>query len=204
MLTGRLKGLVERVRGAVQAAPARKDELVGLAGAAQADLKAGALAQAAGRMDTLEVALGTSPAPTARTEAPVGTVPVGTGVAFQKMRLLWDGTRKNLMDQLKKLEATIVEMSAEEEDAEEIRANVTRVEDSLATLDERLSDALDDLYNAGGADAGLKQAARDIALGYQSFVTGDPLMQELDKNPFVPLDARARLDATLTSMISRL
>ena len=121
-----------------------------------------------------------------------------------KLRLLWDATRKNLNDQLKKLEAAIVEQSADETDAAEIAANVNRVEAKVAMLDGSLSDALDALYNAGGTDAALKRNARDIATGFQAYIATNPLLQELDTNPFVPLDARARLDATLSSMITRL
>jgi hypothetical protein len=204
-LKERLTALVQRMAQVIGADPSRKDALMALAKQAQLMLGTNNLISATQSADQLEAALASAPVTGARRqEAPPAAPAAGTGVAFQKMRLLWDGTRKNLMDQLKKLEASIVEMSAEEEDADEIRSNVTRVEEALATLDTRLSDALDDLYNAGGGDAALKQAARDIALGYQSFVAADPLMQELDKNPFVPLDARARLDTTLTSLISRL
>jgi hypothetical protein len=196
-LAQRLRNLIEQVGGAIAAAPDRKDTLLALAGAAQASLKSGDLAGADARLAALATALGLGAPPKA---APA----MGTGVAFQKLRLLWDGTRKYLMDQLKSLEAAIVAQSVEDPDAEAIAANVTKLEVSLQTLDTKLSDALDDLYNAGGSDPALKQAARRIAAGYQAFLAADPLMQELDGNPFVKLDARVRLEATLTAVMGHL
>jgi hypothetical protein len=128
----------------------------------------------------------------------------GTKVAFQKLRLDWDTTRKYLMSQIKTLESAIIAQSADEDDAPQIADNVTRLEDSMTALDENLSDALDDLYNAGGNDPKLQARARDIARGYQTFITSAPLLQELDDNPFQKLDARARLDQTLTAIIGAL
>ena len=128
----------------------------------------------------------------------------GTKVAFQKLRLDWDTTRKYLMSQIKTLESAIVAQSADEDDAPQIADNVIRLEQSIVALDENLSDALDDLYNAGGNDPKLQAHALDIARGYQSFITSEPLLQELDDNPFEKLDARARLDQTLTAIIGAL
>ncbi len=195
-LANLLKALVEPMRALIAASPNRRDALMALAAAAQASLKSGDLAAAQTQIRALRDALGPVPQNAAAA--------TGTGVTFQKMRLLWDSTRKNLMDQLKTLEAKVIEETDGAPDAAAIRANVTNLEVSLRTLDTRLSDALDDLYNAGGQDPKLKAKAKSIALRYQSFVATDPLMQDLDSNPFVRLDARARVDTTLNAVISHL
>ena len=200
-LANLLKALVEPMRAAIAAAPDRRDSLMALAATAQADLKSGNLAGAMAAIRALRDSVATVPSSGTTTAA---TAAAGTGVAFQKLRLLWDGTRKHLMDQLKLLEAKVIEASAAAPNAPEIQANVARLEVSLQTLDTRLSDALDALYNAGGQDAKLKAAARRIAQSYQGFLATDPLMQELDGNPFIKLDARARLDTTLAAVIGHL
>jgi hypothetical protein len=134
----------------------------------------------------------------------VQVAPAVGGVAFQKMRLLWDGTRKHLQGQLKSLEAAILEEAEDEPDIADIATNIGKLHASLATLDERLSDALDDLYNQGGTDPALRRTAKDIALSYEGFAATDPLLQELDDNPFIPLDATKRLEETLKSIIGHL
>lgn len=126
------------------------------------------------------------------------------GVEFAKLRLSWDDARKHLGRQLKTLKAEIIKQSAEEDDFAEIQNNAGEVEQALANLDDALSDALDDLYNAGGGDARLRQTAKSLALSYRSYIDTDPLLQELDGNPFVPLDARKRLDGALGSIMARL
>jgi hypothetical protein len=199
-LANLLKALIEPMRAVIAASPERRGPLTDLATAAQSALKAGDLAQAQAQIRALRTALepGAVPAASAAPTAP------GTSVAFQKMRLLWDGTRKSLHDQLKTLEAKVIEASDGAPNAEAIRANVTNLEVSLQTLDTKLSTALDDLYNVGGQDPKLRKKARRIAMGYQEFIATDPLMQELDGNPFIKLDARARLDATLQAVMGHL
>jgi hypothetical protein len=198
-LANLLKALVDPMRALIAASPERKEALLTLAAGAQAALKSGDLATATSQIRALRDALG----PVPQSGATAGA-PTGTGVTFQKMRLLWDSTRKNLHDQIKTLEAKVIEESDGAPNAEEIRANVTNLEVSLRTLDTSLSDALDTLYNAGGQDPKLKAKAKSIALRYQTFVATDPLMQDLDGNPFVQLDARARVDTTLAAVISHL
>ena len=135
---------------------------------------------------------------------PPAAGPGGSKTEFARLRLSWDSARKHLAGQLRTLKAAIVEQSADEEDAADIKANAGEVEDALAHFDDDLSDVLDDLYNAGGADAGLQRKARTIASKYRAFVEADPLMQDLDGNPFVPLDARKTLDGALGSIIASL
>ena len=202
LLTLTLSAQVQRMRGILAAAPGRKDALMALASAAQEAIKAGDAGRAGTAIAALEEAL--AAAPPATPEAAPPSAPAAGNVAFQKMRLLWDGTRKALSDQLKALEAEIVAASDDEPDAKEIAANVGKLEHALQTLDTRLSDALDALYNQGGTDPALKREAKDIALSYQGFVETDPLLTELDANPFMPLDAAKRVQTALNSMISRL
>ena len=135
---------------------------------------------------------------------PVAASPAGGVVEFARLRLSWGGARKHLAGQLATLKAAIIEQSADEDDASEIAANVGGLEQALDHLDDDLSDALDALHNAGGADGALKRAARTIALDCRKFLGSDPLMQELDGNPFVPLDARRTLDGALTAILAKL
>lgn len=138
--------------------------------------------------------------PTANGEATRNTVDYG------KARLAWDATRKHLRSQLTALQRAIVEQSSDETDFDEISANVSKLDAALDTLDERLLEKLDEVTNAAdpAARAGLAQEARTIALGYRAFVARDLLMAELDGNPFVPLDAKARIDLTLGVLLKQL
>ena len=192
-LNERLRALIEQVRAAVANVPAQKDGLLALVTAAGTALKAGELEGAHARMDELTEALATA------------TAPAGTGdVAFAKMRLLWEGTRKTLAEQVKTLEAAITEATDGDPNAEAIAAEYGVLHAPVGALDNRLTDALDRLTNAGGTDPALKKAARDIAVNYQTYLSNNKLMQEFDANPFVPLDARRRIDGALAAIVSRL
>ena len=129
----------------------------------------------------------------------------GTGVAFQQLRLQWDDARKQLREQVGRLEAAILEQSSEEEDFGAIRAQAERrLGDVLEAFDDRLSDALDALYNSGGQEGGLRRRAGDVVAEYEALITSDPLLQVLDTNPFIKVDAVRRLEATMTAISAQL
>lgn len=123
----------------------------------------------------------------------------GVGVAFTQSRLAWDAARKRAEAEIKKLKSSIVETCEEEEDADFIRANVATFDRILETLDTRLIDHLDAGLQAAPAERPRhNQAALAVVQEYKTFLTTDPLMQEIDANPFVGVAvAKTLLDTVL-------
>ena len=71
----------------------------------------------------------------------------------------------------------------------------------LESLDESLADKLDEATNATDATkrAALIAEAREIMTKYQAALS-NPVIADLDNNPFVPLSIQKTLSATLTGL----
>ena len=72
----------------------------------------------------------------------------------------------------------------------------------LERLDESLADRLDEAANATdpAERARLVAAARASIAQYQAVLASEPLIADLDDNPFVPLSIQKTLTATLTAL----
>jgi len=72
----------------------------------------------------------------------------------------------------------------------------------LTTLDQSLADKLDEMGNSTDPSQHEKLAgeARGLISQYESFVTSNELIGQLDKNPFVPLQIQKTLVATLEAL----
>ena len=73
-------------------------------------------------------------------------------------------------------------------------------------FDDRLLDVLDDLMNTkepAGREALVTQA-RGLIKGYLSFAMSDPLIGELDTNPFVKLAIKPTVTSTLANLAKTL
>ena len=129
----------------------------------------------------------------------------GAQVAFTEARLDWDKTRNFVQAELKKLQASILAESAEEEDFDTIEAGAPQLFEILEVLDERLIDKLDDAYNAeGDKRKALSGEAIAIIDEYMDFVNSEPLMQDIDDSGFVDLKIRSTLTSQLKSMSEKL
>ena len=146
---------------------------------------------------------GTGPARQAPVQA---TGPVSPAVAFTQSRLLWDTTRKQVQVELQKLEATILQETAEEPDAATIAANSKILYTILDFLDERLIDKLDDALNAKTPEdrSKLQTEARDIIDEYIDYMSSDELLHDIDDNGFVDMQIQATVSGQLNAIGSNL
>lgn len=157
-------------------------------------------------LDELERLLAT-PAGAAPAAAPAAQPPrqLAPAVVYTQSRLAWGATRKKVQAELQKLEQAIV---AEYQGIEvpELSKGVRKLDGVLELFDESLQDALDDALNA--ADPATKaqhhDRARDIIARYRGYLDSDPLVQELDGNPFVPVAVRATLAASLQTLAAKI
>ncbi len=144
----------------------------------------------------------TAAVPAAAAQAPRQLAPA---VVYTQSRLAWGATRKKVQAELQKLEQAIV---AEYQGIEvpELSKGVRKLDTVLELFDESLQDALDDALNAAdpAAKAQHHDRARDIIARYRGYLDSDPLVQELDGNPFVPVAVRATLSASLQTLASKI
>lgn len=159
-------------------------------------------------LDELEQLLA-APAGTAAAAAPAAAAQpprqLAPAVVYTQSRLAWGATRKKVQAELQKLEQAIV---AEYQGIEvpELSKGVRKLDTVLELFDESLQDALDDALNAAdpAAKAQHHDRARDIIARYRGYLDSDPLVQELDGNPFVPVAVRATLSASLQTLASKI
>jgi len=144
-------------------------------------------------------------------QAATAEVPREAGtVQLQKSRLAWDGLRKTVQVELQSLERAIIAgvashnddpSSPDEFEAGDVAASTRRLYTVLDGLDAGLIDTLDDALNASGEDRLRHQAAaRTLIGGYRRFVAGDPLVQAIDANGFIPTTLKASVERTLADL----
>lgn len=139
-------------------------------------------------------------------QQPAAAKAEGTKVSYAKARLAWDQARKKMRQELEKLEATILAESKDEPDFAEIKAKAEALYDPHRVLDTRLLDALD---SAGNAEEPALRAERvddalDIIDEYLEFIESNPLLQNVDNNPFVPVAVTSALTRTLADIQAEL
>jgi len=200
-----LAALIQGV--ATVADPARKAAFVKLAGDINGQLKAGDLAGAATGVARLRAGLA-APAASATVEpAPTGTsasAPMAPGAAtYIKSGQAWIATRNKVEAEIEKLRAEIVAAYQAEGIATEIdKAYTARVAPVLATLDDSLTAKLGEAAGATdpAARGRLVEEARAIIGRYQAYLAGEPLIADLDANPFAPLMIQKTVSATLAAL----
>ena len=194
-----LAGLIPRI---AQADPAHKAELVELAQKSGAQIKLGVVTQAVvdgiGRMREI---LGAVVAPTApQGGAPQGGAPTGP-VAYAKSRLAWIAARQRVETDLNKLRDALAAEYGKTPGAAEIQQRyANRVSPVMAVFDEELADALDDAVNATDAAKRAEKVsgAKAVIGRYKAYLDSEPLIADLDDNPFVPLSIRKTVSGTLS------
>lgn len=141
--------------------------------------------------------------PTSPTAPPTAK---GANVAYTQSRLAWDQTRKKVQAELRKLEASILDICKDEPDFGEIASGTKDLFELMEVLDERLIDTLDEALNAEDPEARkeLHDEAREIVAEYLEFVKENELLQEIDSNGFVDVAIHSTLTATLGVLSRRL
>ena len=132
--------------------------------------------------------------------------PKGANVAYTQSRLVWDQTRKKVQAELRKLEASILDVCKEEPDFDDIASGTRDLFEMLEVLDERLIDTLDEALNAEDPQErkALHAEAREIVDEYLEFVREDELLQDIDSNGFIDVAIHSTLTATLGVLSRRL
>ena len=190
-LAAALRALAQRIGAAAGEDAARRADLLRLAQAAQASLKAGDLAAAAAGIDALRAAIDEAAA-----------AATGAG-AYAKSRLAWIATRRKMAGDIELLRAAIVSEYQQDGVAAQLDA---AYRDRVAPLLERLDDGLADQLDAAGNATDPVERARLVAEArasierYQSVLASEPLIADLDDNPFVPLAIQKTLAATLAAL----
>jgi hypothetical protein len=152
-----------------------------------------------------------------------------TGVVnHAKARLAWLAARKKAQGEILQLQQAIraaFEPGAEDDDDDEgddgdapeldddlpdefpdLEERLQHLDTILVRLDESLADTLDDAMNASDLDqreALNRQAQAQIA-DFLGYVESEPLLLNLDQNPFLPVTVQATLQATLRTLAATL
>lgn len=161
-------------------------------------------------LDMLEKLLGV-PLPGSASPAPAtpgtGAPPkLATTVVYNQSRLVWTATRGGIQSELKKLEQEILDSYRGQPIEGEVRQAVRKLDRVLDLFDESLIANLDKV--AESTDVAAKERwhgeARSTIARYQKFLATDPLVKELDGNPFVPLTVQAKLTSTLATLAAKI
>lgn len=139
-------------------------------------------------------------------ETPAPTQRTGSKVVFTQSRLAWVAARNKVHAELQKLEAAILEVYRDYDVFEEVQGGVRKLDGILAAFDESLVDKLDEALNAEDPElhARLLDEAQEIIKRYRDFLATDPLVQDIDDNPFVPVAVQATIDRTLSVLEQKL
>jgi hypothetical protein len=196
-LRARLAALGPRIKqAAADKAPYADAALRGVA-SYQDHLKAGRLEEARQALDEVQALLG----------AAGGTRAPGGAVDYAKARLAWVAARNNAKADLRRLETAILDAYADEPAMlAQITKGVRRLDKVLVRLDTSLADKLDEGLNAAEpqARAQVNREALGIIDKYIAFLDSDPLIENIDDNPFVDMDLASTLGETLAGLAEQL
>lgn len=131
---------------------------------------------------------------------------IAPAVVYTQTRLVWDAARGKIRGDLARLEQAILSHYKGQGALSEITRSVRKLDGVLALFDDSLSDALDKALNATTPDGKQEShdEARTIIARYQSYLATDPIVQELDGNPFVPVTVKATLTGVLGTLASKI
>ncbi|HEY4084271.1 MAG TPA: hypothetical protein VGM81_26585 [Burkholderiaceae bacterium] len=160
-------------------------------------------AGAARLLDEAEAALAAATV-AAAPERPRGTI--APSIVYTQSRLAWLASRKKVEGELKKLEQAILARYKTSAALPAVTEGVRKLDRVLEVFDESLADTLDAALNA--ADPAVKQRfheeARGIIRRYEDFLKTDPIVRELDANPFVPIAVQSTLTSTLSVLATKI
>lgn len=174
---------------------------------------------------TLEMVAKLLTAPPAAVEAPAPGGSATGSVQYAKARLAWQAARKKAQLEIATLKAAIedsfaeVEEEVDEDEDDEMSADafepvpggltianlpqsLARLDEILRRLDDSLAETLDEALNASDDEQrkALHRLAVDQMDDFNAYVAADPLLANLDNNPFVPVTVRATLESTLQAL----
>ena len=146
----------------------------------------------------------TSTTPTAAADSAARKI--APAVVYTQTRLVWVATRGSIQAELKKLEQAILDNYKGQIVLPEVTQGVRKLDRVLAMFDESLIENLDKALNSTEAADKAKwhDEARAVITRYQNYLATDPLVQELDNNPFVPIAVQASLSKTLATLASKI
>ena len=129
--------------------------------------------------------------------------PKGQAVRLAQAMITWNNTRSYVGQQVKRLQATILEATSTQPNFAEIKSNITNLEAVLEGLDDSLGVKLGQLRENFETEAKdkISQEARGIVAKMQKFAAEDKLMNDIDNNGFVTLDIKARVTASLDEVM---
>jgi hypothetical protein len=192
-LEAKLKALIPRIGPAGATNPELLAQLKKFATDANVNIKTGNLVYANVAITQLATALD---------KVGTATAPTGGAVAYGKARLIWTATHQKVVADIEKLRAELVATYQAEGLAGDVEKRYSAVVAPLMdTLDDSLADKLDEVTNA--TDPALRTQlvaeAREIITRYTG-VLSNPVVADLDTNPFVPMSIQKTLSATLTGL----
>ena len=148
--------------------------------------------------DSAEPTLSDEPAKNEGAVTP-GEPPKGV-VAFQASRIMWIDVRKRMLSETQRLADRIIAQSADDSDADDIRAAAGDIVNSVGTIDERLQKVLENITVSpeGNEREALKRQAMGVIDDYRTtLATG--IFKTIDANPVLAVavaePARAALAA---------
>lgn len=162
-----LIGLYERVLGLN---PANRTQLQAAWAMAEEKAEAGDHASALKILDRLRPAL------EAATTAASDTASIPQDVVpFQRARVLWAGTRSKMMDEIRKLEDSIIAFCQADDDLAPVAAEARNLSKRIEVFDASLETTLDDITNTPEGDqrTALKKQALDKVRDYAAALNDD-------------------------------
>lgn len=202
LLTEQLKAMGPALKALIARKP---DAAAGISKTvAQLDtlLKAGKTTEAKQLLDALAKAAGAPTAPPVTRSSPTGAV------NYAKARLAWLAARQKAQSELHLLREDILDTYEDDEDNTfpDLTDRIGHLDKILVTLDESLADTLDAALNATVDDKrhALHRQAQQQIEQFLAYVEQDPLLANIDSNPFVPVTVRATLHTTLRALAQTL
>ncbi len=207
-LQAALNKLVPQLKQAVANHPQRKVELLTPVAQIKRQLEQGELAAA--REGLLSVGMLLKSLLQSTAGGSTGTEPAsgirqGT-VDFAKCRLAWDATKKRVHADLQKLESAILAEYQNSPAVNELKASIRKLDLVLESFAEDLSDMLDKALNATDPAERTKHHnnAATTVDKFLAHATNDAFINQLHTNPFVPIEIKTTLTATLGALIKKL
>ncbi|HET6239907.1 MAG TPA: hypothetical protein VFE41_33860 [Acetobacteraceae bacterium] len=209
-----LSGMVSTLRQLMQAIPkvavgdpALQTSLVGLATTAQTSLQAAREARTATDLPVIkaqqDIDALRSEIAKAMEQAKQKAQGAGGAEGLDKSGQIWLAIRKKVETDIETLRQRIVDTFKDDAIAPQLDTSYkAKVAPVLATLDDSLAVTLGAATKATDAAQRTKLIAdaKTIMQKYAQYVTSEPLLKDLDENPFVPLTIRASVGGTLSTL----
>jgi hypothetical protein len=157
---------------------------------------------AAGQQPQQPDAAGQQPQPDAAGQ-PNGQQNGKSAQVLQKSRLAWVAARKKVEDEIGKLhDAMTQHYNGHGFGADLDKVFKAKIDPILTSLDQSLADKLDEVNKTTDPQQHDKLVgeARQIINKYETFLSSDQLIPQLDQNPFAPLQIQKTLTATLETL----